>query len=313
MFDKKGYFDKILTTKLDKEFKKPIIKKTTAAVIKFAPKILENLNKEQTLVFLNLISKLMDDDKNILLDILKILLRTENEDSLEELKIFLDKYKVGEITSLIHEIEKRFNIINKLDSMHHRDKNKEYSEKELQELLNNNFWVFGDNYNSLLCAEEDDFTKMRDIYIKDVMKEDPKKYNDKISRRQVDLLLNGFVEVDKLNKNLIVEIKKPSVKLSKEIYHNQLEAYAEIIRKRPEFKDPEKNEWHFLLIGHDFKDDFFETHYKKKYEYLMGEIESANMRLYVMRWSDLISDLKLKYNFLKNKLNIKKENLMKEF
>ena len=32
-----------------------------------------------------------------------------------------------------------------------------------------------------------------------------------------------------------------------------------------------------------------------------------------MRWSDLISNLKLKYNFLKEKLNIKKEKLMKEF
>jgi hypothetical protein len=66
------------------------------------------------------------------------------------------------------------------------------------------------------------------------------------------------------------------------------------------------------LIGHDFEDDFFDVSYEKKSEYLMKEIKSANMKLYVMRWRDIISDLNLKYNFLKEKLNIKREKLMKE-
>ncbi|MFA5020414.1 MAG: ATP-binding protein [Candidatus Pacearchaeota archaeon] len=309
--DKKGYFDKILKSKLDKEFKKPIIKETTTAVIKFAPKIIERLNKEQTLVFLNLINKLMDDDKDTLLDILKILLNTENEESLLDLKNILEKYKVGGVISLIHEIEKRLQIIQKIDLMHHNDNNKEYSEDQLQEILNDNFWIFGDNYSSLICSEEDDFTKMRNIYIKEILKEDPNNFKDKVSQKQVDLFIHGFVEIDKLNKNLIVEIKKPSIKLSKEIYNEQLLEYAEIIRKRPEFNDPTKHEWHFLLVGHDFKDDFFEVRYQKKQEYLMEEIESANIKLYVMRWTDIISDLRLKYNFLKEKLNLRKEKLMK--
>jgi hypothetical protein len=100
------------------------------------------------------------------------------------------------------------------------------------------------------------------------------------------------------------------MKLTKEIYYEQLMGYAELIRKRPEFQDPKINEWHFLLVGHDFQDDFFTTHYKKDSEYLMEEIESANMRLYVMRWADILSNLSLKYKFLKDKLSKKKENFV---
>jgi hypothetical protein len=310
--EKNGYFDKILETKFDKEHKKPIVKNTTVAIIKFAPKILSELTKDQTLVFLNLINKLLDDDKNVLLDILRILLKSENEDSLKELKDILDKYKVGEVTSLIHEIQKRIDIINKIDKMHHNDKNKEYSEKDLQEILEDNFWIFGDNYSSLICSEEEDFTKMRNIFIKEILKKNPEEFKDKVSGKQVDLFLHGIIEIDKRNKNLIVEIKKPDLKLSKEIYYEQLVEYAEIIRKRPEFNDKEKNEWNFLLVGHDFKDDFFTSRYAKKSDYLMEEIPDTNIRLYVMRWTDIISDLKLKYKFLKDRLNSKKEKMIKK-
>jgi hypothetical protein len=91
-FESKNYFNKVIPLKREREYKKPQVIAITKEVLRFAPKVFADLNEEQTLIFLNLINKLLDDDSKTLLDILKILIKPGNECALEDLKEILEKY-----------------------------------------------------------------------------------------------------------------------------------------------------------------------------------------------------------------------------
>ena len=67
------------------------------------------------------------------------------------------------ILGLIKTIERRIEIIKRLKSMV-GDEKEYYSESDLQKEIEEHFWIFGEEYNLMIGAEDDDFTKLRKLY-----------------------------------------------------------------------------------------------------------------------------------------------------
>ena len=297
------------------KIKKPIYINIVREVIEFAPSLVaSNTNDNQKKILLQLINRLLDDDssRESLYNILKVLVDEENKDQLEILDEKLKKYSLKNILGLIRFVEDRISAIENLKVMVSEDKHY-YLESDLQKEIEKHFWIFGEEYHLMLAAEEDNFTKLRDLYYEKVLKMRKENYaQDKISKRQVDLFVCGFMDEGRLNRNLIVEIKKPKHFLKTEDYR-QIEDYRQEIIKIPEMNSSERNQWNFILMYTTISDEhksFFENKIKDR---MTGETvdSTKHMKIFVIKWADLVDEVKFRLKALRKHLENKKEKIIK--
>ena len=74
-----------------------------------------------------------------------------------------------------------------------------------------------------------------------------------------------------------------------------------LMNKNPLF-DKSRTKWHFILLGQDFDDDVTAILENE----IIGEgnyYNAGNISISVLKWSSIIQDNKLKYEFLRAKLN----------
>lgn len=309
--------EKILPSfnKFEEKVKKPLYEQAVKEVISFAPSLVSTkTNNSQVKVLLQLINRLLDDDKSrdTLYDILSVLLDDENKEYLDELKRLLDNYGLKNILGTIKLIEDRLATIQLLGDMN--DNNEFYcDESDLQKQIENHFWIFGEEYHLMLCAEEDDFTKLRNIYVTQVLEKNKKEYEQvKVSQRQVDLFICGIMsEGHKTNRNLIIEIKHPDKNINFGNFR-QIEDYSRIINKTDGLNNPDRDKWDFVLLcknitEKDKKD--FDERFIDSFSGLIHD-NQKNIRIFVKKWSDLLRDVEDRLKCMKDKLNVKKKNLI---
>ena len=101
--------------------------------------------------------------------------------------------------------------------------------------------------------------------------------------------------------NLVIELKKPTVDAGiKE--KGQIEGYAARVANDARFPK-DKTRWKFYLITKEIKPELEPLINQKHRKY--GHVsEGDNFDVYVLRWGDIITDAKLRHEFIKEKLNI---------
>ncbi len=227
----------------------------------------------------------------------------EKEDLLEILK----RTTLSNIIKTIKEIDHRLDVIDKLKVLLSEHEEKTLEVKHLQKILDENFWLFGEQFR-LFSSTEGPMDEKIIKYAKEVLEiEDPKLETS--PKGEVDLFLTK-TESTSANKkhNIIIEIKRFSKTLGKKEY-DQIESYMDGIVSQT-LSNGENQYWEFYLIGKDYE------------KYIKGKIESAKpygekdrglcynindgkVKIYVRKWSDILEvewDYKMKY--LKEKLKI---------
>ena len=100
--------------------------------------------------------------------------------------------------------------------------------------------------------------------------------------------------------HLVIELKRPTLTLSmKEL--DQIRDYALTVAENPMF-DKTRTKWHFVLLGQSF-DQRVRSALANQ---VVGEgnyYNAGNVSISVFEWSKIIQDNKLKYEYLRRKLN----------
>lgn len=292
--------------------KKPIYEEIVKEVIEFAPSLATNPNYSQKKILLELINKLLDDEQSrkILYSILKVLIDEDNRDQLEQLDKNLRKYGLRNILGTIRIVEDRLNTIENLRMMIY-DKANYFLESDLQKAIEQHFWIFGEEYNLMICKEEDNFTKLRNLYYEKVLNLKKEEYEIyPISKKQVDLFICGVASEGRKNKNLVVEIKTPDSYLIKKHY-TQIDDYKDIILNIPELNSSERNYWSFILLYRDISKEYkisFENEIKDRFSGLVKE--SPNFKIFIIKWADLLDEVDFRLRFLKNMLEYRKKDFI---
>ena len=215
------------------------------------------------------------------------------------------------ILGTIKEIENRLGTINYLKKIFN-DNFKDYSEKDIQKIIEKNYWLFGEEYNLMVGSEKDDFNKLHRIYCEKVLKLKPKQYENKnYSKRKVDLFLCSVTFEGKRKKHLIVEIKKPALSLTKEHYR-QIEDYQDEISKIPEFNTKEIHSWNYILLYRNISKEHanhFRARIKDKFT---GETIGSTdfFKIFVIKWADLLEECEFRMKYLQNRLESRKKELL---
>lgn len=299
----------------DLEVKKPIYDEVVRSVIEFAPALVSSGNDSQKRILLELIFRLMDDDGNreTLYTILSSIVDDENRDLLKDLEEKLKKYGLRSILGTIGLVEKRLKLVSELRTMVYHDA-KHYLECDLQKIIEENFWIFGDEYSMVIGAEEDSFNKLRMNYCTKVLGLAEEDIPEAIaSKKEVDLFICGQGSEGRKHRNLIVEIKKPSHKITIDNY-GQLCGYRNIVKLMPEFNSEERNTWTFMLIYTDMNDHQRTLLSEKVIDSISGAtIDSKpSWRIFMIKWADLLDEVTFRLNYVAHVLNTKKEKMRVE-
>lgn len=262
-------------------------------------------------------------------NILREILRLDNK-LLKQFNALLERTELENVIEFSEKVAIKQQELDFLEKIVYSDISKYVKErKQLHKYLERMLWIFGEEYNqsSRLLSDknlENNLIKLREECLQyRVSKKDDNeiKITDQKIRSITDLFLYNkrVISADK-HEALIVELKAPRVKISqKEL--NQVMRYAQEIEDRAEFSN--NIIYKILLISSDFNKWTDRELKGRKAEnkgsnpYFYYRTESGNIEISVMKWADLIENLKRRLNYLSLALKAKdidvEEKAQKDF
>ncbi len=187
--------------------------------------------------------------------------------------------------------------------------------KELHKFLEKMLWVFGEEYNDTTKLLSDKGLQNNLIQLReDFLKYRPSKKDDNINtdidkkiKSITDLFIYNERVLDyKKREVLVVELKAPKVKIgTKEL--NQVMKYAREIEKLNSIS--QNINFKILLISSAINNDAqFDITGRQKGQdnpYFYFKNETGNIEVWVMKWCDLIENVKRKLKYMSNILETK--------
>lgn len=306
------------------EYEKPLyydLKKTIKGIYSAQPKIFTNLHKESAKTLVGTIRLLLQSDKREdILTILESVVSLSDEDR-KNLIAILKSTDLAHITDTIQMLQNRLRIVNSLKEMVFNKTLNAKEVEDIQDLVSSSFWLFGEEYN-IVTEAEPDFEQALMLYLKKVKTEkkgisksitNKIKLQDPDKNKEMDIFaFRQNIEIKK-TENLVVELKRPSVKLG-EIEVSQIKTYMKVITSDVRFNASSNCIWKFFLIGNEYDNS----------EYIEGELNNSRpwgkedliyykngntgvkYEIYVKKWSDIFAEFEMRYNFLMKKLDFKK-------
>lgn len=250
--------------------------------------------------------------KGLIISLLKKSIEKWGDDILETFQsvLDLDKWELQDFTYMIKKhwlsstikmskiISNKISFLQEIDEMlYWKFKSETLERKHLHKILEKELWIFWDGYN--LWTSDEPFRNLLSKH-KEVIWRDSIKYDDKdLTQERPDLFLYQQFASTKKNKfdNLIVELKRPSKSLW-ESELSQIKNYARQIVSDNSF-DKKNNYWNFILVTSDYTEAAeFEMNSKRDNIYM----EWDNYIVKVYKWSELLSNLRWRYDFVKQQL-----------
>ena len=276
------------------------------------PKIFNQLNREQKKTIVRLFDLIIDNGETgslykILDEVIDL-----TADERDELANVLEKTTLSNVTKTIKLIEDRLKAIEELKKLIY-DENLNANEVDhIQKMVENYLWIFGEEY-SLVTAEEPDFKEALKRYLY-ILEEDYEgvEIDSKDKRKQMDIFARRNVD-GKTFENIVVELKHPKIRLGKKQL-DQVMTYMQTILKQPRFNNHDEK-WTFYLVGSEFDTS---GHIESQIENIKIKGEKSlvfsvdNYKIYVKKWSEIFTELELRFNYLQEKLQVQKEKLLKE-
>ncbi len=274
-----------------------------------APELYVRSSDDQRRVVLSLLASLMStSESSLIVTILNQVYDLSSEER-ETLRDILGRTTLKNILSTIKEIEQRLQTIEDLDQIINDPKYYRETKEviHLQQILNKETWIFGEEYRLIIDTEGSIRTAIKKWAkeMLDIEDFDPESHD----RKELDLFLAKKIETEKKITNLVIELKRPSVKLgSAEL--NQIKNYRDKLLSEPACKG-DNMEWRFLLVGQDYDHSIkreIESHksWGEADNGLVDYVESERTKIYVRRWTDILNaEQRSKHRFLKDKLQLK--------
>lgn len=305
-------YDKILVEDL---------KKTISAMYEVQPKIFTNLQDDQAKTLVGVVELLLQTDKREdLISIMESVVKL-SDDERHNLASVLKTTDLSRITDTIRLIQNRIRTISAL-KVAVNPANGMNEVDDLQKLIEQSFWIFGEEYNIVTQAEPDFNQALMEYLDKlydTVSGTSKSNYSkDKIEHPDVNKEMDLFAFRQNVQNsiidNIVVELKHPKVKLGeKEL--SQVKTYMNVIMSDSRF-NASNMRWKFYLVGNDFDSSNYihnemrnAINWGKKNLVCHVDNNGIQYEIFVLKWSELFADFEIRHNFLLKKLEMKREEL----
>lgn len=248
-------------------------------------------------------------ERDSLLDVLSQVVNLEKKDR-EELSVILKSAQLANIIATMSMINDRFKAVDELKQLAW-NKSFEANERDhLQTHIEQHYWLFGEQYH-LVTAAEPKFEEALRRYVYILQGENkPRTIDHPDKLKEMDIFAVRIMPLMDEIHNIVVELKHPDIVLGEDEL-SQVKRYMRVILDQPEF-NASNMRWNFYLVGNEYDD------------YIAGEINNARThgekhlafsqsdqryKIYVMRWSEVITNFELRHKFLLEKLKLERQKL----
>lgn len=243
--------------------------------------------------------------------ILRSILKLNNK-MVSQFSNLLERTELDDIIEFSDKVSKKVEELEFLEKIVYSEISKNVKErKELHKFLEKMLWVFGEEYNEstkLLSDKglEGNLKQLRDdcLEYKASKKDDNISEIDKSIKSITDLFMYSEKIIDlKHREVLIVELKAPKVKISpKEL--GQVMKYATEIEKSSQ--TPTNVKFKILLVSSAINDDAtFQIKGEEDNPYFYFRSKNKNIEILVMKWADIIENMKRKLKYMSAVLEVK--------
>lgn len=302
------------------------LKQTVKAIYSVQPKVFANTQKEQSTALLGCLKLLLQTDKRedflAIMDGVVKMTDKERHRLAEVLKVT----ELSNITNTIDLLMERHKVVSAIKAMIFDRGLKVYEVHDIQPMISNAFWLFGEEYN-IVTEAEPDFQQALERYLG--MLHQGTKGNGKSGlsatkiehpdvNKEMDIFAFRQTKDSRRIENIVIELKRPSVKLG-EAELNQVKKYMRLIYSQPQFNSANAK-WTFILVGNELDKSGTITHeyetnrnWGKKDLVLHVKNETQDYEIFVKTWSTVFDDFEMRHDFLLKKLQIKRDLLSAKY
>lgn len=259
-------------------------------------------DKKSTKLSLRLIKEALEQDPGALHDVLKEVLDLSQE-QVEDFANILKRTPLSAVISTTRTVTDRLEFLDQLQSMlFDTDKRPHLLERtQLHRTLASRTWVFGETYS--LAVSDKGLTKVlekhRELMGEEIVIDGPVK-DEEGRTRIVDLMLSRALKEGGGRRHLVVELKRPTVKLRRDEVE-QVINYAEAVAADERFGT--EVEWDFVLIGNAMDDRVRrDVTQKGREKGLRSAPGDSNYRVWVVEWSDVLEENRQRLHFFEQQL-----------
>lgn len=296
------------------QFKEKQLDELVSDLYYFAPSIFNSLSNIQKKTLLRMFDLIMNSGEvDDLFKIVEEVVELSKEER-SELAGILEQAPLSNILSMQKLVIDRLQAIADFKELLFNKKRYVNEIDHIQKFVEQHYWMFGEQYH-LVTAEEPSFEealrRFRYITNNEIYKKGELSIEDSNAKKQMDIFAVQQLCSGKTKKVIVVELKRPSVKLGiNEL--QQLKQYFNVIIKEDRF-NAENIEWEFYLIGNSYNDDIKNEIESNK---VHGEPNLAfkvhKLKIYVKIWSELFTELELSFSYLNEKLKLDQTKLIQK-
>lgn len=259
----------------------------------------KNSDIETRRLTFRLLAQALESNPKAIQKILNEVLNLNNE----ERDMFAELLGKIELTSIIQSakvVADRLAFIHGLEYLLDEHQKDLREVDQLHKILEREVWLFDENFT--LSASDQNLAKVLEAHLNKLGKRSDDVVSTDIEGnhlKRTDLMLSRSIQIkDGYHEFLIVELKRPSVKIDRDII-GQLEDYAIAISMSPKF-DKKKCRWKYIAVSNELGDN---AHLRME-DVTSGKIfmNDKSIEMYVMTWAEIINNAKSRLNFINEKL-----------
>ena len=293
-------------------YKKPQLEETLIGLYEAQPKLFTGLNIDQKKTFVRLLDLLLDsNEREHLFKILDEIIDLEKEER-EDLARLFQITRLNRIIETIKLIEDRYRVLYQLRDLVFNPDLKANEVDHLQKLIENHYWVFGEQYHLVTAAEPKFEEALRRYQYLLTQKDNQVTIDHPHKQKEMDIFACRQNVLTDCIENIVVELKHPDILLGSEQY-TQVDRYLQVILEQPEFNASNMH-WEFYLVGNRFNTSGFierqiTTNKNQGLPGLVLSIDDGRVKVFVKRWSELFADFEIRHRHLNEKLKLERQLL----
>jgi len=313
-YEKDGIFP-TYKSEWEKQFKKPQLEETIIGLYEVQPQLFNNLSVDQKKTFVRFLDLLLDtNERENVFKILEEIIDLDSKER-EDLASLFKTTRLNRIVETLKLIEDRYATYYKLKELVFNPDLKANEVDHLQKLVENHYWIFGEQYHLVTAADPKFEEALRRYVFHLTGKTISKKIDHPHKLKEMDIFAcRQNKQIDRIE-NIIIELKHPKVLLGEEHY-SQVHKYLQVISSQPDFNASNMC-WEFYLIGNKFNtsnyiDDLINTNKNHGISSLILWKNDGKIKVYAKKWSEIFADFEIKHKFLDEKLKLKRDLLINQ-
>jgi hypothetical protein len=271
-----------------------------------SPAVNTNADKVGRRLSLRLLKQALEQNPGSLHRVLQEVLDLSKE-RLEELERLLERTTLGAIITAARVVADRLDFLNGLDVMLFDPAHKGalLERRQLHRMLAQEPWIFGDEW--ALAVDDESLTSVLRKHLKLLGREELAPDAEEVLREDdtrgiVDLMLAKSIPMSvQQHEHLVVELKRPSVKVGAEEL-TQIQRYATAVARDERFAKTNTN-WTFWIVSNEL-DDYAEGMANQADRPAGVVYERKGIRVWAKTWAELLDDCKHRLKFVEAKLEL---------